>query len=210
MVDSAAETAAPEGRIANEPTNSKSYDAWSYGMALPMFPGSTGFSASGWITVSGTNLDSHAIPSRGPNRREWEASIMAAKGVVESVAEGSTVALRLHNKTLVAAFNNCFQNSDGEATAGRDLWEPLEALRIAKRIALNITTAEPNDGMMTDLKEYVRDCANRQLEKKGEDAALRGALAPRIKAGRGGAFPPIEGYVEKPKAIRRKRPRDAK
>ena len=190
----------------NKTKSAPTHVAWAYGMALPIIPGSSGFSASGWIVL--TNDENSTIvsaekASRASNRREWEAQVMAIRGVFDEVPDGAIVALRLHEQTIANAVVAGFRNTKGRPMAGEEFWGPM--LKADKRVTLGVTVAAPDDDMMAQLKVRVRQAAMRQLEKAGEEAALRDARPPRTKRAKGPTFPPIEGYEEKPTPIRRKK-----
>lgn len=203
----------PQGQAAASqsatPTqDGRRYEAWAYGMALPSTLGSSGFSASGWIVIANdkeSTIVSRTIPSRASNRRDWAALIMAVKGVFEEVQEGAAVTLRLHETTIANATKAGFQNTRGRPMAGEEFWGPMEALKVAKRLTVEVQVAAPDDDTMAQLKVLVRQAALTQLETAGEEAALRDALPPRAKRARGGTFPQVEGYEEKPRPIQRKR-----
>ena len=148
----------------------REYEAWACGCHIPVTLGSTGTCASGWeIRQKGeaVPLQAKEIASKDTNRREWEASIMAAFGVVEFVEIASVVLIRMTNPRLIDAIKNNFVNADGSLTAGEAFWRQFQELRRTKRLSLSAVPATPRDEVMANLKARVKSAAKERLEEIG-------------------------------------------
>jgi len=134
-------------------------EAWAYGYCLPVAPGSSGVSASGWIARNPSTKEVVAqreIPSRTSNRGTWEAGIMAVKGIVDLAPPTTVIVVRMDDETLMGAINAGFINSDGKPNAGEEFWSPLQCVRDEMRLRLTAVKASAQDEVMNALKRRVK------------------------------------------------------
>lgn len=179
----------------------KTYIAWAHGAARYAGEGRTGTSASGWIVRSANgpagDLENKVLPSRGSNRRSWEARICAIRGPVDYVENGATIEVRMNNLEMVAAVNANFVNSKGGCVKGIEFLGPLLREIDRKKLTLKAILAPKHDLTMAMLQAAVGDAAEQRLRAIGPEAALAGSLAPKPKKPRKRKkFPPIPDNSE--------------
>ncbi|AZO61232.1 MAG: hypothetical protein E5Y51_05650 [Mesorhizobium sp.] len=149
-------------------------------------------------------VDRNFIPSRGANRREWEATIMGIAGVCERLPPTSTALIRVRQEELAEAFASGFRKTSGKPMAGQDFWSKLLAVIADKALRVSVDFA-PEDETFRTLKEDAKEEGIRQFDKLGEAQVRASVEVAKPKREWKPAFEPDEeGFVEQPALILRK------
>ncbi|TIR19440.1 MAG: hypothetical protein E5X33_20140 [Mesorhizobium sp.] len=187
--------------------NQLTYLAWAVGPCLNVYRGSTGITVSAWEIQradTGEFVDRNFIPSRGANRREWEATIMGIAGVCERLPPTSTALIRVRQEELAEAFASGFRKTSGKPMAGQDFWSKLLVVIADKALRVSVDFA-PEDDTFRTLKEDAKKEGIRQFDKLGEAQVRASVEVAKPKRRLRPGFDPVEGgEIEEPALILRR------
>lgn len=179
-------------------------EALAIGIRLPLFFGYGGISSSAWIIRLPSEDEfrpPRAIPSKRPNRTEWDALIMAVVGVCEDVPDGSIVVVFVTNMPFANCYDYDFKNADGGPAKGEVFYEKLREIRLRKSLDVSVRYLS-SDARFEKLKEYAWTLARYRIEELGEAAFDDAKPDRKPSCNLKNSFPSIEGgYVEHPRRI---------
>ncbi|RUW77701.1 MULTISPECIES: hypothetical protein [unclassified Mesorhizobium] len=174
---------------------------------MNVYRGSTGITVSAWEIQradTGELFDRYFIPSRGANRREWEATIMGIAGVCERLPLNSAVLIRVRQEELAEAYACGFRKTSGKPMAGQEFWSKLLAVIADKALRVTVEFAVEDNTFCT-LREDAKKEGIKQFEKLGESSVRASVEIAKPKRPIRPSFDPAEGgEIDEPALILRR------